>query len=79
MPIGIVVRVFAHGLGDWVQSQVESYQRPKMVLYPSLLNSQQCKVQIKVSGTIQENCSLSGFYGISTFVGYFVIYSYAVS
>ena len=43
-------RVFANGPRDWVQSQVESYQRlkkKKMVLDAPLLNTQYCEVQIK--------------------------------
>ena len=36
----------------WVQSQIVSYQRLKMVLDTSLLNTQQYKVHIK-SGAIQ--------------------------
>ena len=31
----------------WIQSQVASYQRQKMVLDTSLLNTQQYKVRIK--------------------------------
>ena len=45
---GSLDRVFANGLGDQVQSHVESYQRlKKMVLDISLLNTQHCKVWIK--------------------------------
>ena len=34
-------------LGDWVQSQVGSYQRLKMVLDTTLLNTQHYEVRIK--------------------------------
>ena len=41
-------RVFVNGPGDWVQSQVESYQRlKKMVLDPTLVNTQHNKVWTK--------------------------------
>ena len=43
-----MVRVFINGPGDWVQTQVESYQKlKKMVLDASLLNTQHYKVRIK--------------------------------
>ena len=41
-------RVFANGPGNWVQSQVESYQRlKKMVLDAALLNTQYYQVGFK--------------------------------
>ena len=45
--IGLVIRVFAKGLGDRVQSQVRS-KKQKMVLDASLLNTQHYKVWINV-------------------------------
>ena len=42
-----MVRVFVNGLETRVQSLVESYQRLKMVLDASLLNTQHYKVQMK--------------------------------
>ena len=48
--IGIMIKVFINGLGDWVQSQVKSYQGLKqMVLDASLFNTQHYKVWIKWS------------------------------
>ena len=43
-PIGIIVRVFVNGLETRIQSQVESYQRLKMVLDISLIYTQHYKV-----------------------------------
>ena len=46
--IGLTVRVFAKGPGDWVQSQAKSYLRlKKMLLDATLLNTQHYKVWIK--------------------------------
>ena len=45
----VLQQPIANGLGDWGSIQVESYQRllKKMVLDPSLLNTQHYKVRIK--------------------------------
>ena len=54
--IGVVVRVFANGLGD--QGSVPGRVIPKaqkMVLYASLLNTQHYKVWIKVIVVIQKS------------------------
>ena len=56
--VGIMVRVFANGRETGVQSLVESYQRLKMVLEATLLNTQNYKVRIK--GKVEqsrERCS----------------------
>ena len=46
--IGIIVRVFANGPGDWVQSQVGVIPKTeKMVIDDSLLNNQHYNLQIK--------------------------------
>ena len=47
-PIGIMVRVFTNGPGDWssIPSQVIP-KTQKMVLDATLLNTQHCKVWIK--------------------------------
>ena len=44
----IMVRVFAIGLGDLRSIQIELYKRLKMVVDPSLLNTQHYKIRIKV-------------------------------
>ena len=51
-------RVFANGLRDGVQSQVESTKDPKMVLDATFLNTQHPKVRSKVKVELFKKCPL---------------------
>ena len=58
MPIGLVVRVFANGLGD--QGSISGQDLPKtqkMVLDAALLNTQHYKVRIK--GKVEQSRDMS--------------------
>ena len=45
--IGLAVRVFTKGLGDWGSIPGQVIKTQKMVLYATLLNTQHYKVVIK--------------------------------
>ena len=51
--IGLVEECLPMARKTWVQTQVKSYQRQKMVLDTSLLNTQQYNVRIK--GNVEQS------------------------